>query len=114
MSRSIELRVCAIVGGHTAVIASEITSGRHQNVLDATVPEFVHDAQPEFGAFRGLDPNAQTVFSPSAMTSRSSTWFSILFATISLWYLLRDAKHKLAFDGYEDLVERPTLPEPGR
>jgi hypothetical protein len=32
-----------------------------QNVLDATIPELVHHAQPEFGAFRGLDPKAQDV-----------------------------------------------------
>src|SRR5271155_3139323 len=32
-----------------------------QNVLDAPVLEFGHDAQPEFGAFRGLDPKAQDV-----------------------------------------------------
>src|SRR5258705_13927391 len=32
-----------------------------QNVLDAAVLEFGHDAQPEFSAFRGLDPKAQDV-----------------------------------------------------
>ena len=33
----------------------------NQNVLDAAVLEFGHYAQPEFSAFRGLDPKAQDV-----------------------------------------------------
>src|SRR5687768_10130919 len=32
-----------------------------ENVADAPVPEFVHDAQPELGAFGVLDPQAENV-----------------------------------------------------
>jgi hypothetical protein len=39
-----------------------------QNVLDAAVPEFVHHAQPELGAFRGLDPKAQDVLGSFRVT----------------------------------------------
>src|SRR5215207_8443311 len=32
-----------------------------ENVADAPVPEFVHDAQPELGAFGVLDPQAENI-----------------------------------------------------
>ena len=61
------MQVCTIVGGNTAAIASGKIAGPstngNQNVLDAAVLEFGHGAQPEFSAFRGLDPKAQDVLS---------------------------------------------------
>lgn len=33
----------------------------HQDVADAAVLQLVHDAQPEFGAFGRLDPDAQNL-----------------------------------------------------
>jgi len=35
-----------------------------QDVADATALEFVHDAQPELGAFGLLDPQAQDILGP--------------------------------------------------
>jgi len=32
-----------------------------QNILDAPVFQLVHDAQPEFGAFRGFDPKTENI-----------------------------------------------------
>src|SRR5215207_9359839 len=32
-----------------------------ENVADARVPEFVHDSQPELGAFGVLDPQAENI-----------------------------------------------------
>ena len=62
------MQVCTIVGGNTAAIASgkslQAIDDGDQNVLDATGSEFVHHAQPEFGAFRGLDPKTQDVLGP--------------------------------------------------
>ena len=42
-----------------------------ENVADAPVPEFVHDSQPELGAFGVLDPQAENILVPSAWTPRA-------------------------------------------
>ena len=33
----------------------------NENVANASGPQFIHDPQPEFGAFGGFDPQAQNV-----------------------------------------------------
>jgi hypothetical protein len=48
-------------GGDSLRKSLQAIDDGNQNVLDAAVLEFGHDAQPEFGAFRGLDPKAQDV-----------------------------------------------------
>ena len=59
------MQVCTIVGGNRCGDrlgkSLQAIDDSDQNVLDAPVLEFGHDAQPEFGAFRGLNPKAQDV-----------------------------------------------------
>jgi hypothetical protein len=41
--------------------ALQIVNHGYENVADAPGPQFIHDPQPEFGAFGGFDPQAQNV-----------------------------------------------------
>src|SRR3982751_4997655 len=57
------MQVCTVASGKTAVIASgealQAVDDRDQHVLDAPVPQLVHDPQPELGALVLLQPQAQ-------------------------------------------------------
>src|SRR5258708_30171437 len=65
----------------------------NQNVLDATVLEFGHDAQPEFSAFRGFDPKAQDVLGSFRRDAKRDI-DALLRTSPSSWTLTRSASKK--------------------
>ena len=64
-----------VVSGNTVPIASEAlepVDHGDQDVIDAAGFQFIHDLEPELGAFGLLDPQPQHLLSPSPLSARAT------------------------------------------
>ena len=93
------MQVCTIVGGKhggdSLRKSLQAIDDGNQNVLDAAVVlEFGHDAQPEFSAFRGLDPKAQDVLGSFRRDAKRDIVTALLRTSPSSRILTRRASKK--------------------